>query len=500
MKFVILAALIILVIAFFVVIWKAAQNWRWYNIVAACITMLLAVTLLFPTAGALKSRNAWHEVKETLEARAEKAAADQKLIKFGDPTDPSTGEGVVSLAQKLAKVGGEAGRRWRSLRMQNTDGGVITLTAPPPPAPAPGAEAPEPPTTPLIPETMVVYGFAEGQMGEVEALVPTFYLGEFQVTTSTPTQVQLTPTGPLEAAQQDAISQNKARSWSLYELLPLDAHLPFIAAGSQPDNDNLFGRVDDEVVKKGLQTAARLLGASGASPELQAELAKQQAETLKNYLRNGTQAEQDDPPVSRWVKLEFVKNHEIEVDSEDERGALEGGFFDGGGRAVDSRLKHGDGDDDRSVKFKTGDQITVKEEYANELLKDGVAKLINRYYVRPLNDYRSVLRRIRLRLAELSTRQKELEFEQKVLQDAIAATDKMLGSGQADKLNLEQDVAQYTKERESLQDHNAKLQSKVTETRKVLTQLYQQNQQLVERLKLYHHAISSNADALTAVQ
>ena len=66
MKFAILGLLVVLLIGFFVVVWKAAKDWRWYNIVAVCITMLLAMALLFPTAGVLKSRAAWHQIKEKL--------------------------------------------------------------------------------------------------------------------------------------------------------------------------------------------------------------------------------------------------------------------------------------------------------------------------------------------------------------------------------------------------------------------------------------------------
>lgn len=495
MKFVILALLIVLVIGFFVVIWKASQNWRWYNIVAASITMLLAVTLLFPTAGVLQSRAAWHQIKEKLELRADAAESQQQLIKFGDPTNPASGEGIVTLSQKLAKLGIEAGRRWRNLRMQAADPKSITLSQT---APA-GADGNQP-TIPLIPESMVVFGFAEGKIEGAEQMIPTFYLGEFKVTASTPNQVTIAPTGPLEPAQLDAIVQSKAKSWSLYELLPLDGHSPFVADGSVPDNDNLFGRMDDELVRKSLETAARIMGDAGASPAVLEELSNRRRETIENYVRNGTQAGQDDKPVSRWVKIEFVKNYEIDVDSEDERGALDGGFFDGSGRAVDSRLKHSIDPKDRTVKFKTGDQITVKEEYANEVIDDGVAKLINRYYVRPLNDYRSVLRRIRLRLLELSTRSEELQFESKVLQDAIVATDSMTTMTQADKLKLEQDLAQSAKEREALTDYVAKLQSSVAKTRETLMKLYQSNQQLVDQIGDLDRAIVNSKSGLTAVQ
>ena len=43
----------VILIGFFVVVWKASPNWRWYNIVAVCITMILSVLFIFPTAGVL---------------------------------------------------------------------------------------------------------------------------------------------------------------------------------------------------------------------------------------------------------------------------------------------------------------------------------------------------------------------------------------------------------------------------------------------------------------
>jgi len=495
MKFVILAVLIILVIAFFVVVYKAAIHWRWYQIVAACFTMIFAVAWLFPTAGVLQSRSAWHQKKEQLEVRFESSDVEQKRIKYGNPGDPTAGEGVVTLSQRLAKVGVEAGRRWRSLRMQNADQNAITLAQPPPVVPPGDGDDAARPTVPLVPESMVVYGFAEGQVAGIDSPIPVFYLGEFKVTASTPNQVTLAPTAALEQAQVEAIAQNKARNWSLYELLPLDGHSPFVAAGSTPDNDNLFGRIDGDLVRQTLQAAARSMGEAGANPEVLANLQQRRTATLESYLRSGTQSEQDDPPISRWVKIEFLKNHRIEVDSEDERGALDGGFFDGSGRAVDTRLQRSD---DRFVQFRTGDQITVMEEYADQLIDEAIAKPINRYFVRPLNDYRFVLRRIRLRLAELTNQQKELEFERQVLEDAIAATDNMTTSAQSEKLKLEQDLEQSTQETAALTDYVAKLQANVAETRKNLMELYQSNQQLVERLQLIDRSITSRYEGLTA--
>jgi len=94
MHFVLLGLLVLLLIGFFVVVWKASPEWRWFHIVAVCITMILAVLFLFPTAGVLKSRAEWHKLKEDLEQRAAQVESEYKIIKYGDPTDAAAGEGV----------------------------------------------------------------------------------------------------------------------------------------------------------------------------------------------------------------------------------------------------------------------------------------------------------------------------------------------------------------------------------------------------------------------
>jgi hypothetical protein len=497
MKFAILGLLVVLLIGFFVVVWKAAKDWRWYNIVAVCVTMLLAIAFLFPTAGVLKSRAAWHQLKEKLEVQAAAVEVDNRQIKYGDPSNPEAGKGVVVLDQRLAKLGIEAGRRWRNLQLQTVVNNVITLKgaaaapqvdgipATPPavdPAAADPAAAGDPAAalaaaapTSLIPESLVVYGFAETR-NQQQLVLPTFYLGEFRVTASTPTEVTLAPTGPLEQNQMQAINSRQAVSWSLYELLPLDGHQPFIAAGSVPGDDNFLGRVDEDLVKQ-------LLDGNEVLPE-----------TLQDYVRDGSRATQDDVPLSRWTKIEFDKNYAIEVDSPDSRGALDGGFFDGNGRAVDSRLQHGE---DGQVRFRKGDQVTLKEEAAALIINEGVAHLVDRYYLRPLNDYRFVLRRIRLRLAELSSQMTELAYDKSQLEQAIEKTNGMLVVNRDIKLKLEEDLAQFQVEKKAIAEYTSKKQAEVKELRSEMIRLHRENIALAAKLEEKHRAIELRLDGLT---
>ncbi|KLU07128.1 myosin heavy chain, neuronal [Rhodopirellula islandica] len=488
MQYVLLLVLIVVVIAQAILVWKAAPHWRWYQITPVVITTILAVIFVFPVAGALKSRSEWHKVKEELESRLASVEAEQLELRYGNPNDPLSGEGVLPMAQKLAKLGTEAGRRWRGLRLTNADfnnGGQIVLSSPQQEVPVDGLPAEEADEgevelapLPLIPDGLVVYGFAEGPQPNLNVPGPIFYLGEYRVTATSPTQVTLQPTAPLLPQQRQAIESRQAVSWSVYELLPLDGHEPFVAEGSVEDDNNVFGRIDDELVNRLLSNQIS-------------------AQSRAEYLRDGTRSLPDDEPLSKWVKIEFTKNHEIVVDSPDQRGALDGGFFDGSGRAVDSRLQQGDSG---KVKFSKDDLLVVKEEAADALIDEGVARLIDTYYVRPLNDYRFVLRRIRLRLAELSTRTQELTYENEVLQRAIDATKNMTTAAQAEKLKLEQDFEQTEVERISLETYNEKLATQLKETHQRLVKLYRSNQQLEKELQMFHESIVSSGESLTSAR
>lgn len=488
MSYALLAFLIILVLAFGFFMWKSRDTWRWFHITSASIALLLGIILLFPTAGTLKSRSAWHKVKEDLETQLARLESDQFTLKHGDPPDSFDGNGALMLKEQLNRYSLEAGRRWQNLRAQagaSPTSVTLVRSAAPVELP-PGMEAAEPPADaaaaavpaagalPLIPQGLVVYGFAETPQEGIAVPVPTFYLGEFRVTASTPTQVTIESTARLEAPQIQAITSGQATSWSLYERLPLDSHEAFLRPQTAISDNAIFGDVDADVVRASLSR-----GVTEA--------------TIQKYLRDGTPSSADDPPTTRWVKIEFTKVHSIVVDSPEQRGALDGGFFDASGQAVDSRVqRRGEGPTGGAVQFAIGDQIIVLEEAANDLIEQNVAKLLNTYYVRPLNDYLFVLRRIRLRLNELEIRKTELEFEQKVLEDAIAATVSMLATNQESKLNLEKDLAQLKVEQSAIAQYNSTVKETLTNTRQRLSGLYQDNVRLRNELGEIHSAIEES--------
>ncbi len=465
MQYALLAVLIGLIIAQFVIVWKASPNWRWYQMIPVAVLPILTVAFLFPTAAALKARSAWHQLYEGQEKQLKTLLKENKELRDGSESDPEAGDGALPLARLLRRLGLEAGRRWRpmslagaqfdnnvQIQLQQAGGGVV------PGEPVDGEAAP--PAGPLIPEGLTVYGFGEGPTPTAPMALPIFYLGEFRVVTSTPTAMTLEPTSPLTPAQRTAIETRQASTWSVYELLPLDGHVPFVAEGSVPDDDNLFGRMDTQLI-------GQLLGNKATEA------------TLREYVRDGTRRQADDPPSTHWVKIKFLKKTEIEVNSSDPTEALFGGFFDGSGRAVDGRLQTGE---DKIV-FEIDDQLVVKKEAADALISDGSALPLNDYFVRPLNDYRYVLRKIRLRLAELEIRSGELRYEARVLQEAIDATTTAIAANQSEKLKLEQDQIQTEKEAAAMNSYNERLTEQVNDKRRTLVNLYRSNLQLESELQ-----------------
>ena len=164
---------------------------------------------------------------------------------------------------------------------------------------------------------------------------------------------------------------------------------------------------------------------------------------------------------------------------------------------MDSRLQR---PDENEVTFKKGDRILMKEEAADELINQGVAELRDRYYLRPLNDYRYVLRRVRLRINELASRKKELDFEQQVLEKAISKTEGMLVENQGIKLKLEQDLEQFEIEKVAIEDYAGKMREQVEQMRREMAQLHQHNLLLEEEIAKKHQAIERRLDGLSLAE
>ena len=484
MKIVLLILVFVYVIVFFWLIWKSASNWRWYHMVLASLAFLLTLPLLPFTAGVLKSRAAWSEQAENLASQVERGEAEKRAWINGVPGDAQKDPGVLELQTKLRTLNSEVGRVFRDLEVRDRPGNTVVLgRAAPEQEPGldgmpdePVADDPDQPanTRPLANEGTIVYGFAEGTVDQGGPVVPVFYLGEYKVTQSTPDTVTITPSAPLESGQASAANQQTR--WALYEMLPIDSHEAFMAEGSIEDDEQIFGRADEEMIRK-------LLGNN--VPQ----------ETIDDYLRDGTRARPDDPLSTLWVKIQFTKKVEVTVDSQDQRSAADGGFFDALGQAVDSRLQRTDGD---SITFEAEEQLIVKKEWATEKIQQGEAKLIDEYFVRPLNSYRFVMRRLRERINDLAAQAANLRRQEEVINVALDLTNEMITEGQQRQLNLEKDERQIGKELTAIQSYTGQLQNELTQALRTQARLRKENLEAERRLEEFQQQIKGGIESLEA--
>jgi hypothetical protein len=306
----------------------------------------------------------------------------------------------------------------------------------------------------------VVYAFTE-KADESGRLLPTSYLGEFVVADNQNGTVTLTPT--LRSPQYDKVV-GESNQWSLYELMPLDSHDAFAEVGSASSEDALFGRMDPDVLNK----------IFAALPE-----SNRQA-VIDSYTRDGQAANDNDPPDVVWERIKFIKDFSLDVDSLQVSTALDGGYFDDDGRTVDNRLKRGEGKE--RVEFKVDDEIDFVFSKAEELIQQGVAKLIKRYYVRSLNDYDDGFRLLDRHQFDVTERIAWMQRETAVLTEANRIAGEQIQGRQVEIANLKKEQVQYGKELEVVSSEATRLTEELEKTRTKLSELFRETQAMHSKL------------------
>lgn len=467
---VILLLLVASLIIFIYLIVISARGWGALHTVILCFLFIECWVFMIFSAGVLHRRVGWLAQADKLEKKTVKTEADaERLIWGGDNIAPDEPDSVVLAQGALRRLTADRGRVWRRLELVSSDAGVykLEMKGPAPaqdlsadPAAAAPAAAPPADTATALPANLVVHCFAEEGNEQNQAL-PAYYLGEFKITASQAGQVTLSPTLPLDPAQIDMIKNGGAATWALYELLPLDSHTAFAAPGSKPDENMLFGRMDEE----------KLTALFQKIPE------DRRQKVLDDYLRDGQKAKSDgsDPPASRWVNVELLKDFTIDVDGVDAI-ATELGFFDSQGRSVDSRLKRKNAEGDLKLAAGNTKPIVLKSEFADKLIASGVAKLRDPYFVRPLIDYQEAFNSTYVRRHEVGERIALFKREAVELTKANTAGQEGISFRQIENQQLTADLKGYQKEVEVLVKEAAQAESELTAMKAKITDMYRRVQ------------------------
>jgi hypothetical protein len=493
-------AVLVSLVVFIVMVVKSNKHWGPLHTTLLVILFLQVWCFVFFAAGVASRRNGYMRASETLQAKLQAKELEEQRVRDGDRVNPIPDmNAYVPVTNELNRLLVERGRVWRGASVVQVGNNEVSLQlaagiggAPAPAAPAAPAEGAQPAAAASdagLAKDAVVQVF--GEVTDERGTVPTAYLGEFVVSNSEAGNVKLKPTGNLTQEQNAAIASGSFATWSIYELMPLDSHTAFAAAGSKEDENAIFGRMDRDELARMLGIDPSLADAVPSTLSLRDSI---KARVLQSYINDGGRPPEGTPPEQVYVRIEFTKDHTIEVDAQEQRTATEGGFYDLSGRSVDSRLKRGE--EGARVSFKTGDTIVLDTTSADELIKQGIAKSLAPVFVRPLNDYEYAFREVRRQITAALQDAKLIQRELAEMQKSQGIADAQVRMRQQERSKLDKDFGQYSRENEVITAEATRLTEALNATRSELNAMFQQIQSLRDQIVTEQRAAT---DAINAI-
>lgn len=468
----VLVALLVSLIAFIYIVVLSARGWGVLHTLLLCTLFIECWVFMFFSAGVHYERVRATKLAFENVKRATEAEALTQQLKWGEFTLVSESQdAAIPLKNELRRLTADRGRVWRQVELLQRNPGEYLLELPSmQPAAVDGLIEPDAnaaaatPNSESLPQGLVVYGFAEQMTDEGQPL-PQFYLGEFRVKASQNGTVTLEPTRPLLPDQEARIQQDMATSWTLYELLPLDSHKAFAAPGSSPNNEAIFGNMEEATMQ---ELFANIPEEDGRRQRI-----------IDSYLLDGKRAPDGAPQETLWVQLNLLKPYETSVDSEESANATERGYFDSTGRSIDTRLKRAaEGNDEASGQVSLspdetrGNLIIVKEEAARSMVEQGIAEVEQRIYVRPLIDYEEALNHFYRHMHELRERIVLVKRESAEIAEADRLGREMIVESQAEYQRLASDVQNIEEELALLDQLNTSEDERLAALRSELSQMY----------------------------
>jgi len=500
---------LVVVLTLALLIWMMVKSIKEWGVLHAVLMSLLFIQVwcfMFFTAGVSSRRNGFMKAYESLKVKVADRQRQLDQVSFGDRLNPNPDlNSYVPITNELNRLAIERGRVWRGASVAGLAQGEATLqlgmvapVAPNPQDPSGQPVAPAAGNQPAAPATDIglaaqsvlhVFGESSDQRGPV----PTSYLGEFVVTEANGGLVKIKPTSTLTAEQIAAIGSGQFPSWALYELMPLDSHEAFAAEGSKPDENSIFGRMDLAELANLLKIDSALATAEPTGLNVRDAI---KSRVLQSYLNDGGRPPEGTPPDQVYLRVEFLKDHDVDVDAQEQRIATEGGFYDFSGRSVDARLKRGE-QDGAKVSFKQGDRIVLDSMTANDLGKQDIIKIVAPVFVRQLNDYEYAFREVRRQITAARQDAVLIQRELAEMQKSQGIADNQVRLGQDERSKLDMDVAQYKKELDVISAETQRLQEDVQATRSEISATFKQIQAIRDQIVARQRALTEAINAVS---
>jgi hypothetical protein len=495
---------------FFYLMYQFTKTWRIWHVIFMLFVFGAAIALCAYTSMTLRTHNAWRTVVRDQREQIGNLKTERNQMLYGnliqlDQDEPS----IRGLNAEIGRVLMDRGRVWRECQpTPPAADDSVTVSLPPAPA-AGGATPPE-----RLKKDTIVYVFIESEAPEEEGLpmgtkIPVHFIGEFTAAEDSADTVKLRPLLPLGPLDKNMMRLQNV-TWSIYETMPVDGHRFFVRnpneghdermkrlAFDNADEQPIFGELDEALLERTLAFQRMVdlnSGPQQLTPDQQQELQARYAAMIEPYQRDGKRSSEDDPPDNIWLKVKFVKKYEEVVDTAgDPLGAIQTSedFFDQG-RAEIALLRRGE-----PAKFKPDDIGVFPQEDGNRLISEGYAELVERVFVRSLNDYEGAFRNIHQTLVQIDEDAREVQRDTADVQKTIALVEAQIKYREEERTKLQQDLEKFELERDRVTQYAATLEAHWTKMREDLSELYRQNQELANELARLDEKITAEADRRT---
>jgi hypothetical protein len=455
------ATAVLLLFAFIGFIIMAGKGWRWHHVTALVLIFLSSMMFAFLAAAVLKNKSVWMTKYQQLAEELEKEQQLTQEKQFGPLSAAAEdAESLRGLRNELQRVIVDRGRVWRDVELTGAQGNQIAFKFPD--RNITGLDAP-PPLHRLQPNA-VVYGFKEKDSPDGWK-VPALFMGEFVVQpNTTPDTVIVTPSLPMDPVQRAEVKPDGV-TWALYEVMPVDAHYKF---------DGLT----DEQIRELLMP-----GGWHGRPSMAA--GPQYEEVVRQYLRDGEEATEADPPERIWTVVRLTQPWKVDVDAP---AAVQGQVptrpFDVTGLALIDRLRQG-----APSEFEIGEEIELDHEAAQRLIDQGIATRVRDVYRRPLNDYAYEFKEITRNIRVLDDRAKLVTKANDTVQQAIDKAKKEIAFREDEKTKLTEDLGHVNQEKDAMTQYADALKKHQGDLVANLRAVYTENLELVDRIRRIEQAI-----------
>jgi hypothetical protein len=430
------------------------KTWRWVHVTFTFLVFIASVAFCVFAAETLKTRFNWIKLHDDLEKRLATAEEDLERTTRGDPTDVEGKKpSVYSVREELGRTVLDRGRVWRGCE-RNFDPRTWIAQVRTSPPPDPNNPAAGPVKKNNIQPKTILHAFLELQKSAEGPALPAAYIGEFMATAVTDNTVTLAPTTFL-LPEQVAAGQ-AAGTWALYETCPVDGHDWFTG---------------DE--KQRLEPLADAAGLERWTPDQINRIATP-------YLRDGTQATDNDPPENVWWEVKFDQEYEVAVDAPVVN-SVDVEPFNTEGQAVLERLRRKGGTTENAGKVKFGPKegqiqtAVLDQNTAQDLIDKKIATLVKKIYRRTLTDYEREFHAVNERMVEINTRLRQLDLDNKAMLAATEKAQQQQALVEELKGKVMEDISKVKYEVAELQRYAGALSTQLDTTQTELSQLYRAN-------------------------